>query len=101
MSRRLDLQTLLEKLIDNKNVYFQPPPSISMNYPAIKYTRHKIDNRFADDLVYSQEQSYQLTVIDRDPDSDIVDKVSMLPRCQFDRHYNMDNLNHDVFILYF
>ena len=42
-----------------------------------------------------------VTVIDSDPDSKIVNRVSMLPYCYFDRHYVQDNLNHDVFEIYF
>ena len=44
---------------------------------------------------------YMVTVIDSDPDSKIVNRVSMLPYCYFDRHYVQDNLNHDVFEIYF
>ncbi len=38
---------------------------------------------------------------EEDPDSVIVEKVSKLPRCRFDRHYTADELNHDVFTLYY
>lgn len=101
MASRLDLQTLLEELLGSRNVYFQPPASVSMKYPAIVYSRYDIENTHADNRVYAQKTAYQLTVIDGDPDSEIVKKVSMLPMCSFDRHYTADNLNHDVFTLYF
>jgi len=70
-----------------------------MVYPAIVYSRNDIINSFADDKVYNQTHSYQLTVIDEDPDSEIVQNVSKLPTCRFDRHYESDNLNHDVFVI--
>lgn len=101
MASRLDLQTLLEELLGSRNVYFQPPASVSMKYPAIVYSRYDIQNTHADNRVYAQKTAYQVTVIDEDPDSEIVKKVSMLPMCSFDRHYIADNLNHDVFTLYF
>lgn len=101
MESRLKLQILLESILGNRNVYYQPPSSIRMSYPAIVYSRNNIDNSHADNSIYKQEKSYNITVIDEDPDSDIVNKISKLPRCRFDRHYTSDNLNHDSFTLYF
>jgi hypothetical protein len=40
-------------------------------------------------------------VIDRNPDSELPDKVIELPLCKFDRFYTADNLNHTVFTLFF
>lgn len=99
MGSRLDLQNLLEFVLGSRNVYYQPPESVKIKYPAIIYRRNDIDNNFADDIVYMQNHTYQIIVIDADPDSEIVDRVSKLPMCRYDRHYTSDNLNHDVFIL--
>lgn len=101
MANRLDLQAELEELLGSRNVYFQPPASVRINYPAIVYTRSDIDNTFADDLVYMQSHFYEVTVIDEDPDSKIVDAVSKLPTCRFSRHFTSENLNHDTFIIYY
>lgn len=101
MASRLQLQTELEELLGSRNVYFQPPASVRMQYPAIVYSRSNIENRHADNNVYMQSYFYEITVIDEDPDSEIVEKVSKLPTCRFDRHYKADNLNHDAFTLYY
>lgn len=101
MRDRLELHELLCGLLGNRNVYFQPPSSVQMKYPAIVYSRDDIENTFADNTVYTQNYAYQITVIDKNPDSEIVGKVSMLPACRFERHFTADNLNHDVFKLYF
>lgn len=101
MANRLDLQAELEELLGSRNVYFQPPASVRINYPAIVYTRSDIDNTFADDSVYMQSHFYEVTVIDEDPDSRIVDAVSKLPTCRFSRHFTSENLNHDTFIIYY
>lgn len=101
MGSRLELQTLLESVLGSRNVYYQPPASVRMNYPAIVYFRSDIENDFANDLVYIQSRAYEVIVIDEDPDSNIVMRVSQLPMCRYDRHYTSDNLNHDVFTLYF
>lgn len=101
MGSRLDLQTKLETLLGSQNVYYQPPASVRMNYPAIVYSRSNIENRHADDDVYMQAYFYEVIVIDEDPDSEVVENISKLPGCRFDRHYTSDNLNHDVFTLYY
>jgi len=101
MPSRLELQTLLEELLGSRNVYFQPPESVKMNYPAIVYGLEDIKNTFANDRVYLSKRKYLITVIDEDPDSPIVGRVASLPSCRFNRHFESDNLNHDVFILEF
>lgn len=101
MRSRIDLQTVLEGILGSRNVYFQPPASVKMSYPAIVYSRKSIDNRFANNLVYRQMTAYEVIVIDKNPDSMFVENVSKLQYCSFERHYEADNLNHDVFTLYF
>lgn len=101
MADRLDLQTMLEELLGSRNVYYQPPESIKMSYPAIVYNRSDIRNTYANNSVYSQAHAYTLTVIDYDPDSGIVEKISKLPMCNFSRHFTLDNLNHDVFTIFY
>ena len=98
---REDLHTLLCDLLGSQQVYYQHPETIKMDYPAIVYTRSNIRNTFADNSVYLQANAYQVTVMDYDPDSAIVRRVSELPMCRHDRHYKADNLNHDVFTLYY
>ena len=101
MGTRLELQTMLETLLGSRNVYFQPPATKKMSYPAIVYSRSNIGNIHADDDVYLQNKAYRVTVIDKNPDSMIVESVSKLPLCTFQQHYTADNLNHDVFLLYY
>lgn len=99
MSRRLELHEILCEVLGSRNVYYQPPESVKMKYPAIVYSRQDIENTFADNGVYKQSDIYQVTVVDPDPDSEIVHKVSLLPMCIYDRHFTSDNLNHDVFTI--
>jgi hypothetical protein len=99
MGQRSELQTLLKSFTNN--VYFQPPPTVKMVYPCIVYRRDNANTRFAGDKPYKRMTRYQVTIIDRDPDSSICDKIADLPMCIFDRFYTADNLNHDVFKLFF
>lgn len=100
MASRLDLHEKLCAILGTRNVYFQPPASVQMKYPAIVYRRKDIDTRFAGNVVYMQSSVYELVLIDKNPDSEYYDKILQLPYCSFDRHYTSDNLNHDVFTIH-
>ena len=101
MAQRLELQALLVSISELDNVYFQPPPSVIMKYPCIVYRRDYELVNHADDIRYKHMKRYLVTVIDRDPDSGILDKIAELPMCTYDRFYTADNLNHDVYKLFF
>jgi hypothetical protein len=95
---RAQLQALLESLCPN--VYFQPPSNIQMTYPCIVYKRSSEEVHFADNYRFDQYLQYEVTVIDRDPDSPIPGSVVTLPYVRYERHFATDDLNHDVFNLY-
>lgn len=99
MAPRLDLQTLLESITEH--VYFQPPSNITMQYPCIVYKRNDDEAKFADNRRYLHTKRYEVTVIDRDPDSLLWEEIQDLPLCDFDRHFTADDLNHDVYNLFF
>ena len=99
MASRLKLHEKLKELTDN--VYFQPPASIYLNYPAIVYKVSDIDNMHANNQVYLQKLGYEITVIDEDPDSEIAEKISLMPKCRPGRPYTVDGLNHFIFTLYY
>lgn len=96
---RSELQAILLSFVDN--VYFQPPSNVVMEYPCIRYQRDNADTEFADDIPYRITRKYMVTVIDRDPDSLIPAKVAALPTALHNRSYPADDLNHDVYTLYF
>lgn len=100
MANRLDLQTTLERILGSRNVYYQPPDSVKMKYPAIVYSRKNFDAEFANNGLYLYSPHYEVILIDKNPDSEYVEKLLRLPYCRFDRHYEADNLNHDVFTIY-
>ena len=109
MGRRIQFQKKLESfkglaidpITNRPAVYFQHPESVKMNYPAIVYGLDNIKNTYANGGVYLSQRSYSVTVIDPNPDSPIVGMVAALPTCRFNRHYERDNLNHDVFTIFF
>ena len=101
MGSRIDLQTLLETLLGSENVYYDPPTSLAMKYPAIRYSKSDIDTVYANNSTYKSTKRYEIIVIDKKADNPVIEKLLNLPYCSFDRHYKSDNLNHDVLILYY
>lgn len=110
MRNRLGLDKVLRDVLSDLGynldtgeacVYFQPPESIKMRYPCIVYERNSGSNRFADNAPYISVWGYTVTVIDKNPDSKIPEKIAELPMCRIGRHFVADNLNHDVFELYY
>jgi hypothetical protein len=99
---RLELQQLLKEIVgEGVSVYFQAPPTNGMVYPAIVYNRDLTDTGFANNVPYRRDKRYQLTVMDKNPDSEIPDKIGQLPQCIHQRWFAADGLNHDVFVIYF
>lgn len=101
MASRLELQSKLEELLGSRNVYYQPPESVKMSYPAIRYSKKDIDSTHADDINYLNNTSYEIIVIDKDPDNEVINKILELPYSSYDRPYKSNNLYHDVLTLYF
>lgn len=101
-SRRLSLHKELKEVVGSDSVYFQPPSTIQMKYPCIVYNRDFMDEVYANNRTYANRYRYSVTVIDKSPDSEILDKLKeRFTLISFDRHYISDNLNHDVFTLYY
>jgi len=102
MRDRLELHEELCKVLGSRNCYFQPPSSVQMSYPCIRYSLRRIETPKADNEKYLYNASYDLIVIDVTPDSKIpMDLMNHFQMCSFDRSYTADNLNHFSLTLYF
>lgn len=99
--RRLLLHETLCTILGSRNVYFQPPSSVLMKYPAIRYTIDGERDRHADDFKYQHFDKYSITYIDLDPESDVPGALSKLQFCTLDRTYTADGLNHYIFTLFY
>ena len=100
MADRLELHSVLQELLGSSNVYYQPPESIKMQYDAIRYSKKNIVSKYANDRKYSMMDCYEVVVISRLPDNQVIKKLLSLPYCSYDRHYIADNLHHDVLTIY-
>ena len=101
MDRRRILHKLLVSALGSENVYFQPPASVKITYPCIVYAREGDNVKHADNNPYRRMKRYEVTVIDRNPDSAIPDRIATFPRCRYVTFFTKDSLNHDIFSLYF
>lgn len=102
MGTRIDLHNKLVDILGSSNVYFQPPATIKMKYPAIVYSLDNIQTRFANNLTYKQKRRYTITYITTDPDSELIDSFfTELFSVSFDRVYTSDNLYHYVYTVYY
>lgn len=108
MRTRLDLhEALLDILVElsireregSGHLYFQPPESVRMTYPAVVYSLSNVPVQHADNMPYKLTKQYRITAIDKDPDSRLPDKIMELPSIRFDRFFTSDNLNHWVFTI--
>lgn len=100
MATRTELQSLLEELNGSINVYYNPPATLKMEYRAIRYKLNNIQNEHANDKRYFNKKRYDLIVISKESDPDVVDKLLELPYCSLSTPYKSDNLNHYPLTLY-
>lgn len=101
-ARRLKLHKKLCDILGSRNVYYQPPESVKLKYPAIVYSRGSNRKFNADNRKYFSKDAYEVTFICKDPDSDIPDKIEdELTRIRRQTRYTADGLYHDPFYLYF
>ena len=96
---RVELQELLKEYCDT--VYFQPPSSIRINYPCIVYNRSTDDINRANDKLYMKEKMYRVTVMDKNPDSDIADRLQELPWAVIISRDVIDNIYHTTLNIYY
>lgn len=105
MRSRLELHDILVGIMTeldlDSHVYFQPPDGLQIQYPCIVYNLTDENPIFADDLKYRKYKVYEITVIDKNPDTEIPDVISELEYCDFNRYFVNDNLNHYVYKIYF
>lgn len=95
------MQTKFEELLGSKNVYYNPPETLKMVYPCIRYTKKNIDVKRASNVIHTQKTCYEVIVISTRPDDPVIEKIMELPYCSYDRPYKSNNLNHDVLTLYY
>ena len=100
MGSRLELHDELLKFL--KNIYYQPPSNLTMVYPCIVYSKTGKIRQFSNNEIYTSEQGYQLTLIEKKPDSAMADELeSYFQYCTTQQYYVSDSLYHTTLNLYY
>lgn len=100
--RRIKLHNKLVEVLGSRNVYFQPPSKEKLKFPCIIYHKSIGRNFNADNKTYIFVDSYDIKVIDSDPDSELPYKMmDSFERIRRERPYSADGLYHYPFVLYF
>lgn len=101
MNKRRELQDILESIIGEHNVYFQPPENVKLKYPCIIYSLKRMYSRKADNTKYKNNESYDVMLIDKSPISQYVNPLLKIDYCEMDRApYVSDNLHHYPFVIH-
>ena len=102
MGDRYELHEELCEVLGSRNVYFQTPENVKMQYDAIRYSLGGKDLVRANNGVYRIINRYDGVVITRDPDTDIPDKlITRFRMFSLGTPYTADSLNHYPFTLYY
>ena len=100
-ARRLELHEILCDILGTRNVYYDSPASVQMNYDAIRYKLSKIDSRNANNKKYTSTRCYEAILISRKPDPDALEKLLTLSYTSMGTPYVADNLHHYPITIYY
>lgn len=103
MVKRSELREKLEELLgpNKEHIYFQPPESVKLKYPCFVYELARGDHFYSNNMTYHFTRAYEVTYISKNPDDGMVEKmVNSFSMISHNRHFVTDNLNHEVFVLY-
>lgn len=106
MDRRLALDEELRDLqvehLGYQHTYFEPPESVRMQYDAVVYKRSTLNVRRADNKSYIIRDSYDVTVISRNPETPIPLAIQQhFELCSPGRFFVRDNLYHFPFTIFY
>ena len=102
MARRLQLHEELCTILGTRNVYFQPPESVKLKYDCIVYSINNREDLRADDRHYRNLVRYEVTLMYRDPDSELPEQLlNGFTYISHQLHFTNDNVHHDVYTLFY
>ena len=104
--RRVELNNLLgdilEEKFDVRNVYFNPPEDVKLQFPCFVYFRsssHRILR--ANNTSYKFTQGYKVTFIGRRPDDSFIEEMTSRRYVGYNTSFMADGLVHDEYTIYF
>lgn len=94
--------TLHQDLIDalgSSNVYYNPPETIQMKFPAIVYSLDFIEQIHADNKKYIDWTTYKVIVVSKKPDDPVIKKILNWEMTRFSTSYTRNGFYHTAIIL--
>lgn len=98
--RRARLSLILHGILGSGEVYYEPPETVKMSYPAIVYSRSNFDGKNADNIRYMAFDKYEVTYIHKQPEDDVLERLLAFGSFFHNRSFTSDDLYHDVFTIY-
>lgn len=98
-----NVDELRDKLIDIlgcDRVYYNKPSNFKLVYPCIILTLGSVPTLYSNNLPYLHHETYDVMLIEHEPNFNIRSQIRCLPTCQEGRHYIEDKLNHTTFDIY-
>lgn len=109
MGRRKELNDILidalvaggmARCVAENRVFYQPPNGMTLNFPCVVYKLSGDKAIHADNQLYGVlSNRYEVTLIDRNPDSVYYDEIRKIKMTSFSRTFDNDNLHHWVFTI--
>ena len=99
MNDRLQLHQELVAIMGSHPVYYQPPANIRLSYPCCIYSLDRMFTDHANNAAYRRVNQYSVTLITKDPEDSLYDRLLELEYVAFDHHFVVDNLHHFEFVV--
>lgn len=100
MSDTMRVQLHNELRLFYPNVYFQPPSNFRMEYPCIVYSKSRDNTHYADNDIYKNRDAYNITLIEKNPDSTVAKSMRDHFRyCSIQAYFIKDNLHQTTLTL--
>lgn len=101
MKTRIEFSEMLKANLHCSNFYFQPPETTKLKYPCVIYKLENYLHHYGSNKKYDGYKRYNVTYVDKDPDSVVPDEIGQLPFSSFNTFYTSENLNHWSFSIYY
>lgn len=104
-NRRLEIHQSLCDILECPDIgpecrcHFQPGSNVLLKYPAIVYKLRDVPTVYADNAPYLFVDTYDLTLMDKNPESVYAEMIKHLPKVRFVRFFVSSNINHWVFTI--
>lgn len=102
MASRQKLDEELVNLLGCKNVYFQPPSSVTLKYPCIIYSLSRTDVARADNRNYIKTNEYHVKHIFKSLSNELKDQLlENFQMISHDARFVADGMYNDEFTLFY